>query len=54
MLLTEGGPGKDMSFLQDVIGERRLQEAMSQAELYLDNNSTEVPCDSRFQPLGGG
>ena len=48
------GPGKDMSMLRAAIGEKRIDDAISKAEAYLNEDGSRVTCDSRFVPLGGG
>ena len=48
------GPGKDMSMLRVAIGGKRIDDAISKAEAYLNEDGIRVTCDSRFVPLGGG
>ena len=48
------GPGKDMSMLRAAVGEKRIDDAISKAEAYLNEDGSRVTCDSRFVPLGGG
>ena len=48
------GPGKYMSMLRVAIGEKRIDDAISKAESFLNEHSSRVTCGSRFVPLGGG
>ena len=48
------GLGKDMARLRSAIGERRIDEAMAQAEAFMEHNVNHLSCDTRLVPMGVG
>jgi len=47
-------PGKDIAMLRPAIGEKRIEEAMSRAETFMNEDGSRLMSDIRMKPMGGG
>jgi hypothetical protein len=47
-------PGQDIAMLRPAIGEKRIEEAMSRAEPFVNEDGNRLMSDIRKKPMGGG
>ncbi|WP_353239605.1 hypothetical protein [Limnohabitans sp.] len=54
LCFNAAGPGSDMARLRSAIGDKRIDDAVTKADAFLNQDGTRLSCDTRLPPHGGG